>query len=180
MREAGKELHHNFNSVKIAEKLGVDTGNKRVRMVIGDHMKALCKSGEFYRTGPERGPFVLYSYVIPTTRPKPSEPAKRKPVSKPTRKEPRVGDMRQAGTGRNIASGASPFKTPNKDVQALVDACLRIVGMDNIKLTGGGHFRVTNPENGQAITFSKTPSDRRGPIKARADLRRIGLNIAPA
>lgn len=46
----------------------------------------------------------------------------------------------------------------------------------SVKLTNGGHFKLTNPVNGKCVIAANTPSDHRSDLNFRAELRRAGLS----
>lgn len=64
----------------------------------------------------------------------------------------------------------------NKDVQQLLRR-IRRQGF-HVRIGGGGHYRITAPNDGRTITVAATPrAGRRSLANARAALRRIGARL---
>lgn len=77
------------------------------------------------------------------------------------------------GGGAPVAGTGRGPKSPNKDVQDLLNAVVRIVGAENVSQSGGGHWAISCP-NGERILISGTPSNPRSVFNDRARLRRKG------
>lgn len=77
------------------------------------------------------------------------------------------------GRGETVAGTGRGFRAASKEVQALVDAAIRLGGKPSMS---GGHIKITAP-NGQSVNISSTPNPR-ALANDRTRLRRLFPSLA--
>ena len=161
MRDAARELSR-FTAKDLREATNVSYGTAKNyidKMIAAEMIEIIGYS----TVG--KGRSILYRYIKPTES-GPGNP------SVPLESYPKTGMSGKRATRSAVIGPARP-RSSNKDL----DTMLRSVASQGARLerTASGHIRVITSSG--SIIVPSTPSDSRGIKNARADMRRIGINL---
>lgn len=133
----------------------------------GEELKKLLEKGvvRSVTDGEDTGKFV---YVKPDG---PGRAAELDAAARKSAAPPANGN----GGGEAVAGTGKGVKANNKDVQALIDDCVRAGA--SVAHATNGHFAVHKKGMERRILISATPSNPRSVLNDRARLRRAGLPV---
>lgn len=161
-----------FDLPTLCDKLGIQYNQLTIQLLL-PKVEELVQRGILVRSDPNANGHSRpkrdhsqgwWRYVKPTG---PGAAAKHDIETRRQRGERAVREA-VAGTGKKISAG-------NREVQAILNACMRQLGADKVSKAGNNHWQITHPDApGGRVMIASTPNSA-GLTKDKAKLRKLGI-----